>query len=222
MTFPKLRTLAAPLLVGAALAAVAAPVATFAQSAPAARTERDAAAEGFVTIEANRALQILGDKALSVEAKKAAFRKFVDDVADVPAITGYVLGKYKRSVTDEQYRAFAVAFREFANNVYESRLGIYKGETLKVVGSTVRKPGDVIVTSEVVGGQTKEPLRVLWRVLKGADGRWRAVDVQVQGVWLAVTEQQDFVSTLDNNHGDIGVLIAQLKGERKEKASARR
>jgi hypothetical protein len=37
-----------------------------------------------------------------------------------------------------------------------------------------------------------------------------------------VTEQQDFVSTLDNNHGDIGVLISQLKGERKEKASARR
>ena len=47
---------------------------------------------------------------------------------------------------------------------------------------------------------------------RAADGRWRVVDVNVAGVWLAITQQQDFVSTLDNNRGDINVLIAQLQG----------
>jgi phospholipid transport system substrate-binding protein len=183
-----------------------------------ARTERDTAAEAFVLAEANRALTILGDKSMGVEAKKKAFRSFVDDVADVPAITGYVLGKYRRSLTDAQYSEFAATFRDYANTVYESRLGTYKGETLRVTASIVRKPGDVIVSSEVVGGQTKQPLKVLWRVLKRADGNWRVVDVQVEGVWLAITEQQDFVSTLDTAHGDIKVLIAQLKGGPKKDA----
>ena len=219
-----MRTLTVSALVGAALFVALAPNAqAVAQTAPAGavRADRDLAAETFVSTEANRALQILGDHGLSIEAKKAAFHKFVDEVADVPAITNYVLGKYRRVVTEDQYRTFAVTFRDFANTVYESRLGIYRGETLKVVASTVRRPGDVIVTSLVVGGQTKEPVKVLWRVLRAADGRWRAVDVQVEGVWLAVTEQQDFVSTLDNAHGDINVLIAQLKGDRKQSGGGR-
>ena len=207
------------LLIAALFATAVAPVAPIALQpalAQNARSERDSAAEAFVLTEANRALAILGDKSISVEAKKKSFRAFVDEVADVPAITRYVLGKYSRSLTDAQYREFAVAFREFANTVYETRLGTYKGETLRVTSSIVRRPGDVIVTSEVVGGQTKQPLKVLWRVLRNGEGRWHAVDVQVEGVWLAVTEQQDFVSTLDNAHGDINVLIAQLKGEKKE------
>ena len=36
------------------------------------------------------------------------------------------------------------------------------------------------------------------------------VDVQVKGVWLAITQQQDFVSTIDNHGGNIDVLIKQL------------
>jgi phospholipid transport system substrate-binding protein len=185
-------------------------------AAQSARAERDATAEAFVLSEANHVLAVLGDRSLSVEAKKKTFRALIDEVADVPKITSYVLGKYRRSLSDAQFREFSIAFREFANTVYESRLGAYKGETLRVSGSTVRKPGDVVVTSEVIGGQTKQPLKVLWRVLRSEDGRWRAVDVQVEGVWLAVTEQQDFVSTLDNARGDINVLIAQLKGEKKD------
>jgi phospholipid transport system substrate-binding protein len=177
----------------------------------AAQAARDAQAETFVQTEANRALGILNDRSLSAAAKKAAFRGFVDQVADVPRVTGFVLGKYNRTITPEQRAAFAPVFRDYASNVYESRLGDYKGETLKVSGSTVRKPGDVIVASQVVGGARKEPVRVSWRVIKGGDGRWKVVDVEVAGVWLAITQQQDFVSTIDNAKGDVNVLIAQLK-----------
>jgi phospholipid transport system substrate-binding protein len=46
-------------------------------------------------------------------------------------------------------------------------------------------------------------------VLNDGSG-WKVVDVQVSGVWLAITQQQDFVSTIDNNGGKVDVLIAQL------------
>ena len=203
----KLRAVALAL----ALSTAAAPIAMLAPVAAHAQAARDAQAEAFVQTEANRALGILKDQGLSQSARKQAFRAFVDQVADVPRVTGFVLGKYNRTITPAQRQAFAPVFREYASSVYETRLSDYKGESLKVTGSTVRKPGDVIVSSQVVGGAQKEPVRVSWRVLKGDDGRWRVVDVEVAGVWLAITQQQDFVSTIDNARGDINVLINQLK-----------
>ena len=40
---------------------------------------------------------------------------------------------------------------------------------------------------------------------------WKVVDVQFKGIWLAITQQQDFVSTIDNAGGNIDVLINQLQ-----------
>ena len=181
--------------------------------------QRDAGAEQFVQSEAERALRILADRTDAEKIRE--FRGFVDQVADVPTITHFVLGKYNRNISPDDYQRFAAVFREYAANVYESRLSDYHGETLKVTGSVVRKPGDVIVASVVAGGAQHDPVRVRWRVIYGPSG-WRVDDVEVGGVWLAITEQQDFVSTIDNAHGDIGVLIAQLDKRNHETGAARR
>ena len=58
------------------------------------RDSRDAQAEAFVQTEASKAITILNDASLSAPAKKQTFRALVDQVADVPRITDYVLGKY--------------------------------------------------------------------------------------------------------------------------------
>lgn len=208
------------LLLAAALLSAAPAAAMLSTAAPArAQAARDASAETFVGQEGQRALRILNASG-PVAAKKAQFRQFVDEAADVPKITRFVLGRYARTVTPAQYAAFADAFRDYANSVYESRLSQYRGEGFKVTGSQVRSPTDVVVASEVVGGASNRHDVVNWRVQKGADGRWRVVDVNVRGVWLAITEQQDFVSTLNNNRGDINVLVGQLRN-RAEAAPAR-
>ena len=185
-----------------------------------AQAARDASAETFVQREAQRALQIL-QGGEPTPAKKAEFRSFVDQVADVPRITGFVLGKYRRTATPAQYQDFSQAFRQYANSVYESRLGQYSGQGLKVTGSIVKSPGDVIVSSVITGGRTGKTNNVSWRVLKSPDGRWRVVDVEVEGVWLAITQQQDFVSTLDNSRGDIAALSRQLRSQATQQPSAR-
>jgi phospholipid transport system substrate-binding protein len=45
--------------------------------------------------------------------------------------------------------------------------------------------------------------------------------VQFRGVWLAITQQQDFVSTIDNAGGDAEPLIRQLQGEAAPASSKR-
>ena len=221
MTSRRLALSVLPAVLAAAF--VAAPVLpiALAPTPAAAQGARDASAEAFVSQEAQIALRVLHDDALSAAQKKIRFRAFVDRAADVPRITRFVLGKYARTITPQQLAAFSPAFREYANTVYETRLSQYRGEGFRVTGSQMRAANDVVVNSEVVGGANNRKAPVAWRLLKAADGRWRVVDVNIAGVWLAITQQQDFVSTLDNNRGDINVLINQLEG-RADNAPARR
>lgn len=199
---------AAVLALGAALP-VALTTATPA-AAQAVRTHGDAQAEAYVQATAGRALAILNNQSMGTAAKKQAFYSFVNDIADVPRITDFVLGRYRRSLTPDQYNRFAQAFRVYADSIYETRLSDYHGEKLTVTGSVVRAPGDVVVSSMVSGADYKGDPTVNWRLLRGANG-WKVVDVQAQGVWLAVVQQQDFTSTLANHNGDIEVLIRQLQ-----------
>ncbi len=204
-----------PFLNAAAAAAlavlgVAAPLSALTPAAALAQAPRDAGAEQFVQTQAQRVISTLSDKGLSNADKIRTFRGIVDEIADVPKVTNFVLGKYARTITPAQRAKFGPLFREFAQNVYESRLGDYHGETVKVTGSVVRKPGDVVVNTTISGGKISQPVQASWRVL-GSGSSWKVVDVQVAGIWLAITQQQDFVSTIDNAGGNVDVLIAQLE-----------
>jgi phospholipid transport system substrate-binding protein len=194
-----------------ATAALLALLGAVAIGAPAmAQQARDPGAEAFVQAKAQRVISVLANKGMSDAQKKQVFHQAVDELADVPRITNFVLGKYARTITPDQRGRFTPAFRTYAENVYQDRIDDYKGEVLKVTGSVVRKPGDVIVNTTISGGQISQPLPVAWRVLGGGQN-WKVVDVQFKGVWLAITQQQDFVSTIDNAGGNIDVLINQLQ-----------
>jgi phospholipid transport system substrate-binding protein len=193
----------------AALLAFSAAAAMGAAS-PALAQARDPGAEAFVQTKAQKVIATLANKNLSDAQKKQIFHQAIDELADVPKITNFVLGKYARTITPDQRARFTPVFRAYAENVYQSRIDDYHGEQLKVTGSVVRKPGDVIVNSTVGGGQLSQPVVVSWRVLGGGQN-WKVVDVQFKGIWLAITQQQDFVSTIDNAGGNIDVLINQLQ-----------
>jgi phospholipid transport system substrate-binding protein len=199
------RRISHPILKAAAAAALALGVATplnaLAPAAALAQAPRDAGAEQFVQTQAQRVISVLNDKSQANADKIRTFRGIVDEAADVPKITTFVLGKY-------------------AQNVYETRLGDYHGETVKVTGSVVRKPGDVVVATTISGGKLSQPVQASWRVL-GSGSSWKIVDVQVSGIWLAITQQQDFVSTIDNAGGNIDALIAQLEKQVQQQNGAR-
>ena len=116
-------------------------------------------------------------------AKKEAFRVLINRLVDVPKVTRFVLGKYARVATPDQYARFSTAFRNYAENVYMKRIDDYHGEKIVVTGSVVRKPGDVLVTTQLAGGRSQQPTNLVWRVLNDGNG-WKAVDVQVSGCLL--------------------------------------
>jgi phospholipid transport system substrate-binding protein len=207
--------MAVALAIGAAFAA-----STFAPREAHAQASHDAQAEQFVAVQAQRIVTVLDDHATGPADRTRAFRAIVDQIADVPRITTFVLGKYARTITPAQMQRFAPVFRAYEQNVYETQLSNFNGNSVKVTGSVVRKPGDVVVNTIIGGRGYKQPLAVSWRVL-GGGGPWKVVDVQAGGVWLAITQQQDFVSTIDNNGGNIDALIAQLQQQSQQRRDTR-
>lgn len=207
--------MAVALAIGGAFAA-----STFAPREAHAQASHDAQAEQFVAVQAQRIVTVLDDHATSPADRTRAFRAIVDQIADVPRITTFVLGKYARTITQAQMQRFAPVFRAYEQNVYETQLSNFNGNSVKVTGSVVRKPGDVVVNTIIGGRGYKQPLAVSWRVLGGGES-WKVVDVQAGGVWLAITQQQDFVSTTDNNGGNIDALIAQLQQQSQQRRDTR-
>ncbi len=197
-----------PALVLAALAPLPLLLGPLPASAQGARN-RDAGAEAFVQAGSTKVLTVLNARGQGAEAKRASFRTLINELVDVPRVTRFVLGKYARQATPEQMARFSTAFRAYAEGVYMKRIDDYHGEKITVAGSTVNRPGDVLVTTMIASAHA-QPTALSWRVQNTGAG-WKVIDVQVKGVWLAITQQQDFVSTIDNAGGRIDVLIAQLQ-----------
>jgi phospholipid transport system substrate-binding protein len=144
--------------------------------------------------------------------RRTKFREFVLRYADARKAALFTLGNYRRGASEADLDAFILAFTEYATAVYESRLDRYKGETLKVVGSIDNKPGDVTVNMIVVDPNARNPLRVAFRLL-GANGNYRFVDIQVEGIWLSVDQRDQFTAFLAQNNGSIPRLTAHLRSQ---------
>ena len=171
-------------------------------------------AESFVQQNVERGYQILNNHGLSPDQRRDQFRNFLLSLTDLHRIGVFTLGQYANSASPADLQAFDRAFTEYAVAVYESRLGKYSGQTLKVTGSMARAADDVIVNAVVVNpqaGSNQQPIRVAFRVRKTADGRPIVTDMEVEGIWLALSERSDFTGFLQQHGGSVAALADHLK-----------
>lgn len=155
----------------------------------------------------DQGVQIL--RASNDPQRKTKFRDFITQYADVRKTARFTLGNYARSSAPADVDAFVDAFKDYAIAIYEAQLEKYKGESLKVVGSLDNKPGDYIVKT-IVDGPSKDPLRIDFR-LSGANSQYKFYDISVEGAWLAISQQEQFKTFLEQNRGSVPALTADLK-----------
>lgn len=190
--------------VALALALVSAPHAYAAAANP---------AEAFVQQNIDRGYTILNDASLADAQRRAQFRNFMLSLTDTKRIGLFTLGPYANSAPKNDVEAFTNAFADYAVAVYESRLSKYKGQTLKVTGSTSRATDDTVVNADVVdpNAANAQPIKVGFRVRKTADGRPIVTDINVEGVWLALSQRSDFTAFLQMHGGNVAALTENLK-----------
>lgn len=195
-------------LLAAMVVAVALLGSTQARSAPAANP-----AEAFVQQNVDRGYEILNSTTLSDEQRRSQFRDFMLSLTDSRRIGMFTLGPYANTASKDEVEAFIAAFSEYAVAVYESRLGKYKGQTLRVTGSVQRTADDIVVNAEVVdsGAPKAQPYKAAFRVRKTSDGRPIVTDMQVEGIWLALSQRSDFTGFLQQHGGRVAELTSDLQ-----------
>lgn len=170
-------------------------------------------AEAYVQSNVQVGLSLLNNHSMSTDQKREQFERFILGLTDMKRIANFTLGQYKRTASPQEQQAFAEAFQSYAIAVYQSYFAKYSGQTLKVMGSQERAPGDTIVTTVMIDPNDKSgqpPLEVDFRVL-GENGKYVVIDFSVSGIWLALEERDQFVAFLGQNNGSIPMLISHLK-----------
>lgn len=170
-------------------------------------------AETFVQENIEKGYDILNSTTLGEDQRRTQFRDFMLSLTDARRIGMFTLGQYANSASKEDIEAFIDAFSEYAVAVYESRLSKYKGQSLKVTGSVQRAADDVVVNTDVVnpGMPNAQPLKAAFRVRKTSDGRPIVTDIQVEGVWLALSQRSDFTGFLQQHGGRLPDLTTDLQ-----------
>jgi phospholipid transport system substrate-binding protein len=186
--------------------------ALFLAVAPAAAQNTNGAAnpaEQFVSDQIRTGLTILGDTGLSQDARATKFGDFLLGATDLKRIAVFTLGDAAKTATPAQVSAFNAAFTTYAVAVYRSYFQNYNGQSLTVTGSHANAPGDTTVHTRLVDPNGGQPLVVDFRVR--TDGaRPVVIDIGVAGIWLALTQHDDFAAFLARNHGDVDALTAHL------------
>jgi len=184
---------------------------TLALMAPALTAKAATPAEGFISDNIQKSLSILNDPSLSTTQKSDQFEHLLLGLTDMKRIAIFTLGQYAASLSPTEQEEFATAFQNYSISVYRSYLSRYAGQTLKVTGSSERAPGDFIVNTVMVdanGGQ--QPLQVNFRV-RTDSGKPELTDFSVAGIWIALSERDQFAAFLGHNKGDVKNLIAHLQ-----------
>jgi phospholipid transport system substrate-binding protein len=177
-----------------------------------------APAESFVQQNIDKGYGILNDASLTAQDRSGKFRTLLQSIMDSKRVALFTLGVYARSASPAQIEDFSTTFSEFVAAVMQHDIGGNPGQTLTVTGSVVRAPDDVIVTAKLTGPARANgaPIDMGFRIRKDENGADTVVDLQVQGVSMAMAQRSDFTAWLQQHHGNLPALTAELASRTKQ------
>lgn len=170
------------------------------------------ATEIFIQLNVDKGYMILNSTSLSDTERREQFRTLLLGLAASRRTALFTLGPFATGAAPADVDAFVEAFTNYSVAAYENRLDRYKGETLKVTGSSDRAADDSVVQAELVSPNPSNgpPIRIAFRVRRGENGAPAVTDMQIEGVSLAITQRDDFTAYLQQHNGSIPELTKHL------------
>ncbi len=165
-------------------------------------------------------LKIVTDPELKKAAKTGERRRAIRTVAnaifDFTEISQRSLGRHWQGRTPAEREEFARLFGDLLENAYVSKIESYSGEKIQFAGDVIDGDQSVVKTKIVTKQGTEIP--VDYRMLLN-DGRWRAYDVNIEGVSLVANYRTQFNAIIQRTgYPD---LVAKLKAKQAERPGAR-
>ncbi len=164
----------------------------------------------FIDEITDKASNILSSKDTR-EIKIKELIKIGESSVDIDGIGFYTLGKYRKSLNDDQKNEFKEIFREYFLKSFSTRLVEYKEAKIVVISEDVKNDKYTIVKSKLLATSNRPEVSIDWRVYTKDPSNPLIRDLIIEGLSLARTQREEFNSIIMNNGGDINALFTSLK-----------
>ena len=176
---------------------------------PAAADPEGAAA--FIQRVADDIIGLVSDRSVPAAQRERMLADEFRATFDLATISRYTLGRYWDTATAAERAEYRAVFVDYLVHKYVGLTRFaYGGERLTVTGSQAADARNIMVTSRIERPDG-DPVTVVWQV-RDADGVYLAIDAIVEGVSLVRMLREEFTSVVRNNDGEVGTLIAMMRG----------
>lgn len=169
----------------------------------------DSGAIAFAQKIGDESIADLSDPALSDSLRVKRMREMLAKSFDVSAVSQFVLGHYARSTKPVQFMEFMNLYEIYVAHNYAGLFKHFNGE--KVIMQTERQlsTGDILVSGVIE--QKNRPTAKLEVRVRMEGQNFKAIDLKVEGVSMAITHRKQFASVIRQHGGLVSGLIDALR-----------
>ena len=159
-----------------------------------------------LTIEAS---DVLSSK-LSDEEKIIRLKEIGERSVDIDGVGLYTLGKYRKTLTDEQKKQYKELFKNYFLKSFSGRLVEYSDAKIAVLSEEIKNEKYTIVFTKLIGTSDRPEVKIDWRVYTKDPENPLIRDLIIEGLSLARTQKEEFHSIIASNDGSIEALFKNL------------
>ena len=164
----------------------------------------------FITSITEEASDILRQE-VSKEIKTEKLITLAKKSVDIKGIGMYSLGKYKKTITENQLLEYQELFELYFLKSFSSRLSEYSDPKINVVAQNIINEKYTIVSSVLVGDDKRPEIKIDWRVYTKDPSNPLIRDLIIEGLSLARTQREEFNSVIQGADGEVKVLFKSLE-----------
>jgi len=168
-------------------------------------------------------IQSLADAVIAVIRKEAGrdavrretLRSIFLASFDSERIGRFVLGRYWRTINEEQRAEYMRIFPTYVADIYARQFNNYSGETFTALRSSPLADSRFLVNSEIATPKGAK-IAVTFRIRRDGES-YRVLDVAVEGASLIVTKRDEFASVVQRKGMD--ALLTHMRRQISTSAS---
>ena len=148
---------------------------------------------------------------ISETEKISKLNAIAEENVDIEGIGFYTLGKYRKSISEEEKNKYAKLFKSYFLKSFSSRLVTYTDPKINVISEKKINEKYTIVNSILVATEKRPEVKIDWRVYTKDPNKPLIRDLIVEGLSLARTQKEEFNSVIQNNDNNIEALFKTLE-----------
>jgi len=164
----------------------------------------------FVQSTVNRASEALNNN-FSKEEKIKKLKTIAKETVDIRGIGFYTLGQYRKTLSEDQIKEYAILFEKYFLKSFASRLAEYSNPEIEVIAKEKLNEKYTMVSSKLVATDKRPEIKIDWRIYTKDTESPLIRDLIIEGLSLARTQKEEFSSIIQSNDGSIEALFDTLK-----------